>query len=133
VIAGGPKWSGNTPLDDAAVDDEARAFDDREENVPEARVTTPITVHALLLLYEKDEDRRGLVRDGGRGARAARGEDRPWLPLDLRPDERGIAREHFGFADGVSQPARSRTGTVIVRAGPTIPRIIGTACRSAKC
>lgn len=122
VIPGGPKWSGNTPLDNAAVDLEARAFDD-EEKVVETRVTTPITVHALLLLYEKDEEtaEAWCTRVGEALAphdvKIVHG-----LPLDLRPDERGIAREHFGFADGVSQPAPFEPGVVTVKGGADYPK-----------
>ena len=122
VIPGGPKWSGNTPLDNAAVDLEARAFDD-EEKVVETRVSTPITVHALLLLYEKDEEtaEAWCTRVGEALAphdvKIVHG-----LPLDLRPDERGIAREHFGFADGVSQPAPFEPGVVTVKGGADYPK-----------
>lgn len=122
VIPGGPKWSGNTPLDDAAVDEEARAFDD-EEDVVEARITTPITVHALLLLYEKDEETaEAWCKTVGDALAPFDVKIVHGLPLDLRPDERGIAREHFGFADGVSQPAPFEAGTVIVKSGADYPK-----------
>lgn len=122
VIDGGPKWSGNTPLDDAAVDDEARAFDD-EEKVVETHVTTPITVHALLLLYEKDEETaEAWCKTVGDALAPFDVKIVHGLPLDLRPDERGIAREHFGFADGVSQPAPFEAGAVVVKGGADYPK-----------
>lgn len=83
-----PAWSGNAHED---------------PNEPATR--TPATVHALLMIYEATHDevtacfnklkpvldaqQIAIVRD---------------LPLDIRLDANGIAREHFGFADGISQP-----------------------------
>lgn len=122
VIEGGPRWSGNTPLDNAAVDEEARAFDD-EEKVVEEHVTTPITVHALLLLYEKDEESaEAWCKAVGDALKPHNVKIVHDLPLDLRPDERGIAREHFGFADGVSQPAPYEPGVVTVKGGADYPQ-----------
>lgn len=121
VIPGGPKWSGNTPLDDAADAPDAHAF---AEDVPveETRIRTPITVHAVLFLYEKDEDAAEAWCARVSAALA------PLqvavvhhLPLELRLDERGIAREHFGFADGVSQPAPFEPGAVTL-AGQDAPK-----------
>jgi deferrochelatase/peroxidase EfeB len=105
VIPGGPRWSANTPQRDAmasAADvspDAKTATGHREE-----RNVTPLTVHALLLLYDRDEDSAEAWAAQVEAALA------PHkiaivhrLPLDLRV-ESGIAREHFGFADGMSQP-----------------------------
>ena len=44
------------------------------------------------------------------------------LPLNLRFDERGIAREHFGFADGVSQPMPYKPGVVTLSGGVEAPK-----------
>lgn len=103
VIKGGPVWSGNTPardLDPTGPSDPEDEERTREEAIPQ----TPMTVHALLLLYDKQE---GAVRERADRVRDAL---EPFgvsivrqLPLDLRIID-GIAREHFGFADGVSQP-----------------------------
>ena len=108
VIDGGPKWSGNIAGPQAAARRCCRAAD-REAAAPASarsvQVTTPSTVHALLLLYEKDEN---AVQTWARQVEDAlaphdvRVVHR--LPLDLRLDENGIGREHFGFADGLSQP-----------------------------
>ena len=113
VIEGGPLWSGNTPLDGAAVDETSRAFDDTSDD-QEHRIATQTTVHALLLLYEADEDAAEAwctkvselltVHD----VRIAH-----MQPLQLRPDENGVAREHFGFADGISQPIPFEPGAVV--------------------
>jgi deferrochelatase/peroxidase EfeB len=86
VIGGGPIWGGNTPA-------------------PNDRLDTPQTVHALLLLYDSsqagarswaDEVKRTLAPFEVTVVRQ--------LSLDLRLDANGIGREHFGFADGLSQP-----------------------------
>ena len=66
---------------------------------------TPLTVHALLLLYDKDAAAVDAWATAVGTALA------PYnvkivhqLALDLQLDKNGIAREHFGFADGLSQP-----------------------------
>jgi deferrochelatase/peroxidase EfeB len=107
VIEGGPQWSANTPQRDdimIVAPDQARtaltATGHREE-----QIETPQTVHALLLLYEQNETKatewairveNALATQNVKVVRR--------LPLDLRPDKNGVAREHFGFADGISQP-----------------------------
>ncbi|PZU10199.1 MAG: hypothetical protein DI605_06310 [Sphingomonas sp.] len=106
VIPDGPKWSANTPrrgamqsAPDAPVN-ELTATGHREE-----RIVTEITVHALLQLFEKDEDSAEAWATAVEAALAPHGiAVVRKLPLDLRPDAKGIDREHFGFADGVSQP-----------------------------
>lgn len=96
VIKGGPVWSGNNISD------------------PALRPScTPTTVHAVLLLYGPDEpalDARLLPLLGQLeqlGVRAVH-----QRRLSLMPDPRGIAREHFGFADGISQPVLHGDGIV---------------------
>ncbi len=123
VIPGGPKWSGNTPLDQAASDDEVRAFDHIEEHAAESRIKTPVTVHALLMLYEKDEEAAEAWCTQVSAALAPFGVTVVHrLPLDLRLDEHGIAREHFGFADGISQPVPYEEGVVVYKGGQSAPR-----------
>lgn len=84
VIAGGLAWGGNKGADAPA------AFK---------------TVHALLLLYQNSQDGVRNWADqieqvlGPHGVKAV-----IRRPLDLQRDNRNIAREHFGFADGMSQP-----------------------------
>ena len=83
VLPEGPHWSGN----------------------PQGAVQTPLTVHVLLALYaqsEADADdwtREVLVALDPHGVSLVK-----TFPLELRPDEKGVFREHFGFADGISQP-----------------------------
>lgn len=101
VIAGGPRWSGNIParkFQYAADYTGPREADERE-------AVTPITVHALLVLYEETPEK------ARQWAEQVEEKLRPYgvtrvrrLLLDLRLDDRDIGREHFGFADGISQP-----------------------------
>ena len=88
VIDGGPLWSGNIP-----AEDELR------------QVTTRTTVHALLLLYgETVADVQVWGEEVGQALAPHGMKIVHQLALDLQLDEVGIGREHFGFADGMSQP-----------------------------
>jgi deferrochelatase/peroxidase EfeB len=98
-----PAWSGNTPEQD-----------------PSAK--SPATVHALLIFYD--------TSDAALDAHVARvspvlaaGEVSVVrdMRLDMRLDDRGIPREHFGFSDGISQPVPF-AHEVIGRAGTAYPR-----------
>lgn len=90
VIDGGPLWSGNI----------------RSGNTPVGGtpVTTRKTVHALLLLYGATVADVEVWGDEVEQALAPHGiEVVHQLALDLQLKD-GIGREHFGFADGMSQP-----------------------------
>jgi deferrochelatase/peroxidase EfeB len=89
VVAGGPKWSANTPA-----------------GAGETYIGTAVTVHALLLLYTHDEAaaetwtdqvRRQLASDSVNIVRTLE------LVLDVEKQAK-FSREHFGFADALSQP-----------------------------
>ena len=60
------------------------------------------------------------------------------LSLDLRLDDEDIAREHFGFADGLSQPipfdeTSGEDGMrVVLSDGQPVQRDPGMACRSGE-
>jgi deferrochelatase/peroxidase EfeB len=113
VIDGGPIWSGNTPLDLAAIDEASGAFDDTHED-QEHRIATQTTVHALLLLYDADEDGADAVQASVSSLLASHDvKVVHTLPLQLRLDKDGVAREHFGFADGISQPIPFEPGAVV--------------------
>ncbi len=87
VVEDGPKWSGNTPLQ------------------PKNETRTSVTVHALLLLYASDEkDADAWARDVEAALKPHDVEVVHRLPLVLDVEGAGISREHFGFADGLSQP-----------------------------
>jgi deferrochelatase/peroxidase EfeB len=127
VIKDGPLWSGNTPVkDDRAV----QAVQLPSGVVVPARdaprqVTTLLTVHALLLLYDKDRDKVRAWADEVATALAPHHVTIVRrLDLDLHLDANGVAHEHFGFADGLSQPipfdapAAGEDGTVLVDGKP---------------
>jgi deferrochelatase/peroxidase EfeB len=101
VIQGGPLWSANIPVrpNDATV-----SPDDGPPERDERPSPTPKTVHALLLLYDTD-DAAALARATQVANVLAKQQVTVvhQLMLDLRI-KNGVAREHFGFADGLSQP-----------------------------
>jgi Dyp-type peroxidase family len=106
VIEGGYQWSGNV----------APAAEE-----PVARIPTPHTVHAMLILYDKTEEavedrvqavKRAIEPHDVRIVRR--------LPLSLRLDEKGIGREHFGFADGLSQPVPFEDRAVVYGDGTPV-------------
>ena len=109
VIKDGPRWSGNTPVRENIEEEKQlweRTLSDvgRPEDVKEHQVRTPITVHALLVLYETTDKAVQEWADEVSKALAAHNVRTVYrLPLDLRLTN-GIGREHFGFADGLSQP-----------------------------
>lgn len=91
VVTGGVQWGGNMP----------------DPYLPESDkpAPAPITVHAVLLLYAPD-DRVLQIRLDAVEALLSEQQVRVVhrRRLSLRADARGISREHFGFADGMSQP-----------------------------
>ncbi|WP_018263504.1 Dyp-type peroxidase [Methylobacterium sp. WSM2598] len=108
VIKGGPRWSGNVPLNDPTRPDHnwIGATTVPRSGPAEEDVRTPLTVHALLLLYtrtmEEAEAWSQRVREllGEAGVVVVHELD---LLLDVQKKE-GFSREHFGFADALSQP-----------------------------
>lgn len=107
VVEGGYQWSGNAPLD-TEVDIE--------------RIPTPDSVHALLIVYADTED---AVEQRVQAVAAAIAPHDVRivrrLPLSLRL-ENGVGREHFGFADGISQPVPFEEGVVVYDDGTSVPR-----------
>lgn len=107
VVEGGYQWSGNAPL----------GKDDEVERIP-----TPHSVHALLILYAATEE---AVEQRVQAVAAAIAPHEVnivrRLPLSLRLED-GIGREHFGFADGISQPVPFQDGVVVYDDGSSVPR-----------
>jgi Dyp-type peroxidase family len=93
VIGGGPVWSGNI-ADPVCVSPD------------DVTPPTAITVHALLLLYEADGERLEALTQDVRATLAGAGVTVSHdLRLSLHADPAiQEVREHFGFADGISQP-----------------------------
>ncbi len=124
VIPGGPAWSGKT-----AVKPQAAKLVKAYEVVRTLAldvIETPLTVHAILLLYTPDDktadDWTGEVTTAllPHGVTVVRS-----LGLDLSVEKAGYSREHFGFADGLSQPtpydvhgAVLQNGTAVVTPDP---------------
>ena len=116
VIPGGPVWSANTSATPAPAKP-VKAYDVAlavEEDV----IETPLTIHAILLLYTPDD---------ATGAAWAAEVEAALLPhnvtiartlgLDLTVEQEGYSREHFGFADGLSQPAPFDVGGAVLLNG----------------
>jgi deferrochelatase/peroxidase EfeB len=105
VVPGGPVWSANTelppPVDSLPIG--FRVPDPATDNPPEK---TQHSVHAILLLYgntcKEVADWTKQVADAiaPHGVSIVRERE---LELDVTGQEK-FAREHFGFADGLSQP-----------------------------
>lgn len=105
VVEGGPAWSANTPLR-TPTSFPVAGYDVKRVTPPEQAIPTQITVHALLLLYALDEVTADAWADQARTLLAADGVAvvrRLELVLDVEKAG-GVSREHFGFADGLSQP-----------------------------
>ncbi|WP_026363139.1 hypothetical protein [Methylopila sp. M107] len=111
VIPGGPEWSGNVAAVQVAAG--ARQPELGAAMAPDQRSSmafdpgpgpTPQTVHALLLLYCATEDEAAQWKEDVKTALAPRDVvvERS-LKLSLR-EIAGVGYEHFGFADGLSQP-----------------------------
>jgi Dyp-type peroxidase family len=104
VVEGGPVWSANTPLR-PPISSLPDGFEAPAVFPAEQHISTAITVHALLLLYAQDEPaadawanqvQTQLLQDGVAEVRR--------LELLLNLENGGFSREHFGFADALSQP-----------------------------
>lgn len=108
VVDNGPGWSANAPLRDPTKrsPDWIDAYDVRHDDPSEESVQTPLTVHALLLLYTKSDADAVAWSDQVRTALAVvRVESVRELDLLLDVQKQdSFSREHFGFADGLSQP-----------------------------
>lgn len=124
VIEGGPKWSANTRQRGALESvEEGQSRARTSTGHREEQIVTPVTVHALLLLYDKDEASAEAWAEQVEAALAPHAVKVVHrLPLDLRPDEKGVAREHFGFADGISQPMPYDDEAVVLSDGAPAAR-----------
>ena len=114
VVPGGPVWSGNAPLP-AKTEERVGAYDVAHGDTPE-HVPTGLTVHAILLLYTDQESAADDWAATVEGALAPHGVTVVHhLGLVLDVEQRtGFSREHFGFADGLSQPAPFDEGGAVL-------------------
>ena len=105
VIRGGPRWSANVAAGAAATAAPVAAFSVAPTDTAPPPITTELTVHAVLLLYTTDEATgEAWAAEVERALAPHRIDIVHRLPLELDLDPQGIGREHFGFADGLSQP-----------------------------
>jgi Dyp-type peroxidase family len=113
VVDGGPVWSANTPLR-ASTPSLPDGSDASAVGEAEQTSRTAITVHALLLLYTLDDVTAEAWADQ---VRCQLGGDRievvRCLELLLDVEKAGFSREHFGFADGLSQPLPYDEGNAV--------------------
>jgi Dyp-type peroxidase family len=122
VIKGGPKWSANTPrrMTEASI---LAAHEVPDSGHVEIAMPTEVTVHALLLLYARDE---AAADDWAAQVKAMLEPHGVTivhrLPLVLDIEGAGISSEHFGFADGLSQPAPYDDGGAVTRGGEPAPK-----------
>lgn len=121
VIEGGPLWSANLPLRAPAARTRG-GFDVADGAPPEQQIATPLSGHALLLLYAADEEdgRQWCVgvEEALRSVGVAIAHQRA-LFVDARR-ETNISHEHFGFADGLSQPQPYDVGGAVLRSGAAV-------------
>ena len=119
VVPGGPLWSGNAPPP-APPEERVGAYDVAHGDAA-MPVRTPVTVHAILLLYTEQEQAADDWAAAAEAALAPHGVAvvrRLGLVLDVEKQS-GFSREHFGFADGLSQPAPfDDGGAVLLGDGP---------------
>ncbi|HEV2556932.1 MAG TPA: hypothetical protein VGV17_24545 [Bosea sp. (in: a-proteobacteria)] len=122
VRKGGPLWSANTPLL-PPIDPLPIGFH-VPDPAPDTRpAPTPDTVHAILLLYGKTAaDIDAWTKDFAAviepyGIRVVRARE---LSLDVMNEDK-LVREHFGFADGLSQPLPyDAKGSVLLDEAPVV-------------
>lgn len=118
VIDGGPVWSANTPLRER-VEQPRDGFDVADGTAAEAHFSTHLSVHALLLVYT--------MTDADAVAWCAEIAD-TLAPFDITvartramsldaEQTTNISREHFGFADGLSQPSLYDPGGAVTLRG----------------
>ncbi len=116
VIDGGPKWSANVPQS-AALGPQTEAYN-VHRYFSETAFGGGKIVHAILLLYTPDDasalalsakiEAALLPHDVTRVRR---------IDLNLEVEPSGVSNEHFGFADGLSQPVPFDAGGAVIQNG----------------
>jgi deferrochelatase/peroxidase EfeB len=119
VIKGGPVWSANVPQS-AAMAPKAGAYD-VTRFFSETAFGGGDIVHAILLLYTPDE---------AAAAALVKRVEAALLPhdvkvvrridLSLQVEKSGVANEHFGFADGLSQPLPFDASKAVLQNGQPV-------------
>ncbi|MBY5539291.1 hypothetical protein HFO60_04385 [Rhizobium leguminosarum] len=102
VAKGGPVWSANTPLR-PPTDHTIGAYD-VPSKADEKPVVTQVTVHAVIMIYTREDATAVTLAESLQDALSDHGVTivhQQELRLDA---DTGVSREHFGYADGLSQP-----------------------------
>lgn len=103
VIDGGPKWSANVPQS-ASMAPRAGAYEVNQFFAETAFGGGDI-VHAVLLLYTPDDAAADSLAARVEAALLPHNVTRVHrVDLNLEVEPSGVSNEHFGFADGLSQP-----------------------------
>ena len=116
VILGGPLWSANVPQSGTMAPkvgayDVTRFFSETAFGGGE-------TVHAALLLYTLDQTAAATLSDRIEQALLPHGVAVVRkLELNLEVETSGVSNEHFGFADGLSQPVPYDTSQAVLLDG----------------
>lgn len=124
VVDGGPRWSGNCLAFSAPREPGTTPFDVHDPDSKETTLRTDLTVHVLLLLYANDDAEADAWRKEVELALAPFGASVVHhLPLITDPNHIGVSSEHFGFADGLSQPVPfDAEANVVVKDGAPVAR-----------
>lgn len=106
VIHDGPRWSGNTPSQRTSKQVGAYSVE-AETGLKKAKKadTVGYAVHALVLVYtETEAAAEKAVAQIGKVLESHKVRVAHTLPLQMDDETGKPGKEHFGFADGVSQP-----------------------------
>lgn len=124
VVPGGPRWSGNTPSRASAKGVSAYSVDAATAKPETGTAETSGVVHVLFLIYTPDDATADATVAAAQAAIAPHGVEvvhsQPLL-LDVEKKS-GISREHFGFADGMSQPYPYDRGGKVLRGGQPVTK-----------
>lgn len=115
----GPVWSGNSGVK-LQVRGPGKAYE-VARNVVTDQIETALTIHAILLLYTPDDASADDWTKSVTTALQPHGVSvSRELGLDLSVEKAGYSREHFGFADGLSQPAPYDAAGAVLLAGAAV-------------
>lgn len=116
VITGGPLWSANIPQS-GSMGPKVGAYD-VTRFFSETAFSGGYTVHAVLLLYTVDAAAAGALAATIKAALLPHNVTVVrTLELNLEVEKSGVSNEHFGFADGLSQPTPYDTTNAVLLGG----------------
>ncbi len=116
VIDGGPEWSANVPQS-ADMGPKTGAYD-VNRFFSETAFGGGDVVHAIVLLYTPDAAAAATLAAKVEAALLPHNVTRVrTLELNLEVEPSGVSNEHFGYADGLSQPAPYDKGGAVTLGG----------------